>query len=110
MSEEKPGIIPPGRVYDSEKKTVYTWSNERFDGAHRHEIFHADQGGYYRDKCIELGLYIFLEPWAHNESNKGIHFNKRFDKWMKKHAQKIAMKEFNWSVEDFIKEFGRSYL
>lgn len=110
MTEERPGIIQPGRAYDGEKKVLYTWSNERFDGAHRHEIFHADQGGYYRDKCIALGLYVFLEPWAHNESNLGIHFNKRFDKHMKRLAQKAAMKKYGWSVEAFIREFGRNYL
>lgn len=83
------------------------YSTTRFDGSHRHEVFF---GTGNRQKSIELGLVVFLAPEMHNMSDYGVHFNKAFDYELKKIGQKAAMEKYNWTVEDFRREFGRNYL
>jgi hypothetical protein len=46
----------------------------------------------------------------HNMSDYGVHFNKAFDNELKQIGQRAAMEKYNWSVDDFRKEFGRNYL
>lgn len=89
-------IMPPSHLY----------ATERFEGSHRHEVFF----GSNRRKSIKLGLYVFLTPEMHNMSNKGVHFNRDFDLRLKRIAQRTAMEYYGWSVEQFIKEFGRNFL
>lgn len=83
------------------------YSTTRFEGSHRHEVFF---GTGNRQKSIELGLVVFLAPKMHNMSDYGVHFNKAFDYELKKIGQKAAMEKYNWTVEDFRREFGRNYL
>lgn len=82
------------------------WSNKRFEGAHRHEVFF----GYNRQRSIRDGLVIFLAPEMHNMSNRGIHFDRGFDKEAKRTGQKAWMEYYHRTVEDFVKEYGRNYL
>lgn len=89
-------IMPPSPLY----------STERFSGAHRHEVFF----GANRQKSIEYGLVVFLTPAMHNMSNKGVHFNREFDLRLKQIGQRAAMERYGWTVDEFIKIFGRNYL
>jgi hypothetical protein len=82
------------------------YSTERFPNSHRHEIFFSSN----RNKSIKLGLVVFLTPEMHNMSNQGVHFNRDFDLQLKRLGQKTAMETYNWSIEDFIREFGKNYL
>lgn len=82
------------------------WSNKRFKGSHRHEVFFGNN----RQKSIEDGLVVFLIPQLHNMSNEGVHFNKVFRDNMQKEAQKIWMKYYKKTKEDFIKRYGKNYL
>ena len=82
------------------------YSQYRFEGSHRHEVFY----GRNRKKSIELGLVIFLSPEAHNMSDNGIHFNKDFDLAVKRIAQKRCMEFYGWDLKKFIQEFGKNYL
>ena len=82
------------------------YSTERFNGSHKHHIF----GGSNRKKSEELGLYVYLTPAMHNMSDYGVHFNKDFDIALKQIAQKTAMETYEWSIDDFIREFGRNYI
>ena len=43
-------------------------------------------------------------------SDNGVHFNKAFDYELKQIGQRAEMEKYNWSVDDFIKQFGRNYL
>ena len=43
-------------------------------------------------------------------SDYGVHFNKAFDLELKQIAQRTAMETYGWSIDDFIREFGKSYL
>ncbi|MBO5463761.1 MAG: hypothetical protein J6A49_10675 [Clostridia bacterium] len=83
------------------------YSTTRFEGSHRHEVFF---GTGNRQKSIKLGLVVFLTPEMHNMSNYGVHFNKAFDYELKQIGQRAAMEKYNWSVDDFRREFGRNYL
>jgi hypothetical protein len=83
------------------------YSTERFEGSHRHEVFF---GSANRQKSIKLGLVVFLTPEMHNMSDYGVHFNKAFDLELKQIGQKAAMQTYGWSIDEFIKQFGRNYL
>lgn len=83
------------------------YATKRFAGSHRHEVFF---GSANRQKSIKLGLVVFLTPEMHNMSDYGVHFNKDFDNELKQIGQKAAMEKYNWSIDDFRREFGRNYL
>lgn len=82
------------------------WANYRFSNSHKHHIM----GGAYRKKSDEDGLVIFLTPELHNMSNQGIHFNKWFDNYAKKEAQKKWMEYYNKTVDDWVARYGHNYL
>lgn len=72
---------------------------------HRHHIFGASN----RKRSEKYGFIVPLHPELHNMSNEGVHFNKELDLKFKRMAQK-DFEENHGTREDFIKEFGRSYL
>ena len=89
-------IMPPSPYYKT----------NRFNGAHRHEVFF----GANRQKSIEYGLVVFLTPEMHNMSNKGVHFNREFDLQLKRIGQVAAMERYGWTVDEFRNIFGKSFL
>ena len=89
-------IMPPSPYYKT----------NRFNGAHRHEVFF----GANRQKSIKYGLVVFLTPEMHNMSNKGVHFNREFDLQLKRIGQVAAMERYGWTVDEFRKIFGKSFL
>jgi len=73
---------------------------------HEHHIF----GGANRKLSEKYGLKVWLRAEWHNMSDKGVHFNKSFDIQLKKEGQEKAMEHYGWTVEEFIKIFGRNYI
>ena len=70
----------------------------------RHEVFGASN----RSKSKRLGLWVML---CHDECHiNGAHASKAISDALKRKAQAVAMKAYNWTKEDFIREFGRNYL
>ena len=63
-------------------------------------------GGSNRQKSDRLGLTIPVCRDCH----EAIHKNPRVFLWLKEQAQRKAMSEQGWTVEDFIREFGKNYL
>lgn len=53
---------------------------------------------------------MFLPPEYHNMSNKGIHFDKDFMDYAHKVGEKDWIEHYNKTEEDFIREYGKSYL
>ena len=100
-------IIPAGMFYINNH--LYKWADQRMNGLVRHEIFF---GTANRQKSIEYGLVVFIRPEDHNMSSYGVHCinGHEFDAYLKQFGQYIAMKEYGWTKEDFIKLFGKSYL
>lgn len=72
---------------------------------HEHHIFF---GSANRKQSEKYGLKIWLCPPHHNMSDRGIHFDHRFDKAVKQIAQ--AKFEETHSREEFIQIFGKSWL
>ncbi len=83
------------------------WETERKEGLVRHEVFF---GRGKRELSIEDGLVIFITPALHNMSDIGIHFNRDFDLYAKRIAEKTWIEYYNKTEEDFIKRYGKSYL
>lgn len=100
------GILGCGEWYDERHRVLIRWYDEREPRLVRHEVFH----GPYRQKSIELGLYVFLTPESHNMSDYAVHFNRPFESYLKSVSQVRAMEHYGWSVDDFIQRFGRSYI
>lgn len=66
--------------------------------------------GANRQKSIKYGLVVFLTPEMHNMSNKGVHFNREFDLYLKRIGQKAWQDYYNKTKEDFLREFKKNYL
>ncbi len=98
----------PNGMYQVNGHTYY-YSNQRYEGTHRHEIFF---GTANRKKSIKYGLVVFIRPEDHNMSEYGVHNRKgyEFDMYLKKLGQERAMDEYAWTTDDFIDIFGKSYL
>lgn len=79
-------------------------SQDRLD---RHHIF----GGANRKKSERYGLVVHL---CHNDCHifgeKAAHKNAETMLELHQYGQRKAMQENGWSVEDFIKVFGKNYL
>ena len=79
-------------------------SQDRLD---RHHIF----GGANRKKSERYGLVVHL---CHNDCHifgeKAAHKNAETMLKLHQYGQRKAMQENGWSVEDFIRVFGKNYL
>lgn len=73
---------------------------------HSHHIF---MGSSNRKQSEKYGLKVWLCAYHHNMSNEGVHFNKKLDLALKTRAQAYYEKHYG-TREQFIKEFGRSWL
>ena len=91
-------IMPINPMYSTVRTTMF---------CHRHEVFF---GTANRQKSIKDGLVVFLRPEMHNESNRGVHFNRAFDLYLKRIGQKAWMDYYGKTTEDFIKEYGKNYI
>ena len=76
-------------------------TNNKLD---RHEVFH----GSNRQKSKKLGLWVML---CHDRCHLyGVHKYASEDLKLKKYGQRVAMKHYDWTTEEFIKQIGRNYL
>lgn len=73
---------------------------------HDHHIIYGTSN---RKKSEKYGLKVWLCAYHHNMSNEGVHFNKTLDMALKTKAQTYYEEHYG-SRQDFIREFGRSYL
>ena len=74
------------------------------------EEHHAFPGAL-RDKSDKYGLTVNLCALeCHREGKKAVHKCKESRLKVQKYCQKKAMREQNWTVDEFIWEFGRNYL
>lgn len=78
------------------------------DPLDKHHIF---GGRAFRPKSEKYGLYVYLcHNSCHIFGKEAVHQNKDTMLKLKQYGQRKAMEENGWSVEDFIREFGRNYL
>lgn len=100
------GVLGCGEWYDERHGVLIRWYDEREPWLVRHEVFH----GPNRKKSIELGLYVFLPPEAHNMSDYAVHFNRPFEEYLQEVSQIRAMEHYGWTIDEFISIFGRNYV
>lgn len=88
----------------------YCWMcgrNGMDDPLETHHIFN----GPNRKKSERYGLTVKLCACScHNGGPNSVHKNQAEDLKLKKWGQQKAMEENDWSIEDFIREFGKNYL
>ena len=78
-----------------------------FDGLEEHHVFFGTSN---RERSEERGLKVWLcGETCHRNGKKAVHKNRETDLLIKRHAQEVYEATYG-SREDFIKEFGRSYL
>jgi hypothetical protein len=71
-----------------------------------HHVF----GAATRTKSERLGLVVRLCHYCHNEPPNGVHQNKDIRSRLQSYAQKKAMQVYNWTVDDFRREFYKNYI
>jgi hypothetical protein len=79
-------------------------------GAPRGLEWHHVFGGAMRDKSEKYGLKVRLCHYCHNEPPNGVHQNKDHRLKLQAYVQGKAMEHYGWTVEDFRKEFYKSYV
>ena len=84
------------------------YSNERFPGSERHEIFEGRTGN--RNKSIEDGLVIFTTPEFHRTGKRSIHLAPKEWLWLKEEAERTWCEHYNKTPEDFVKRYYCNYL
>ena len=72
----------------------------------RHELFF----GSNRQKSKKYGLWVTLCHEPCHLGRNGYQYNADKANELRAYAQRIAMKEYGWSREDFIRIFGKNYL
>lgn len=72
----------------------------------RHEVFF----GPNRAKSKALGLWVTLCPACHTLGPDAVHNNAAVNLKLKQEAQRIAMEHYCWTVEEFMAEFGKSWI
>lgn len=81
--------------------------NGSADPLDKHHIF----GGAYRSKSERYGLYVYLcHHDCHIFGEYAAHKNADAMRYLHQYGQKKAMYENNWTIDDFIREFGKNYL
>lgn len=72
-----------------------------------HHIFN----GSNRKWSEKYGLKVYLHGnKCHRLGKESVHVNAEIRETLQAHAQQIAMKHYNWSIEDFRQRFGRSFI
>ena len=67
-------------------------------------------GNKQRNISEKYGAVMLLCPDCHTESKASVHKNRVIRLWTQEEMQKKLMQENGWTVEEFIKIFGRNYL
>ncbi len=73
---------------------------------HEHHVFN----GSNRKKSEKYGLKIWLRADWHNMEKYSVHMDAELDRRIKAEVQQIAMDHYGWTVEDFIRMFGKNYI
>lgn len=80
---------------------------EKWANLHRHHVF---MGNKQRSISEKYGAVMYLCPECHTDGKAAVHRNKAVRLWTQEEMQKKLMQENSWTVQDFIKIFGRNYL
>ena len=81
--------------------------NAHFEPLDWHHVFGASN----RKNSEKYGLKVLLHHGScHIWGFDSVHQNAAIDHALKEMVQKIAMRKYGWTVDDFMKIFGRTYV
>lgn len=72
----------------------------------RHEVF----SGPYRAKSKGFGLWVMLCHDPCHIGHGGVHQDAQEGRRIKKKAQRVAMRVYGWTLEDWRRIFGKNYM
>jgi hypothetical protein len=87
----------------TEERKCYICGSQRW--IERHHVFF----GANHKASDKYGLIVPLCHYCHNEPPSGVHFNKELCRVLQSKVQKIAMKYYDWDMEEWRSRFGRNY-
>lgn len=59
-----------------------------------------------RSKSKELGLWVYLCPYHHAMS----HNDRQLQDELREDCERAALRQYGWTTQDFINEFGKNYI
>ena len=74
------------------------------------EEHHVYSGWGVREISEKYGLKVYLCHYCHNEPPNGVHQNRENRLALQEKVQKIAMKYYGWTKEDFRQRIGQNYI
>jgi len=90
-----------------ERECFLCGRNGADDPLDKHHIF----GGAYRRKSEQYGLTVYLcHARCHEKGRHAVHRDGEVMRWMREYGQRKVMDEQGWTVEEFIREFGKNYM
>lgn len=95
-------------IMQTDKNTCYICGmNSNLEPLDCHHIY----GSANKKNSEKYGLLVYLHhSKCHIFGKDSVHQNAQINKALKAQAQRILMIKKGWSVEDFIKIFGKSYI
>ena len=84
----------------------YCFLCHKWRNLEEHHIF----GGPYRDKSTKYKLTVDLCWECHRTGPEAAHRCRETREQLQEYGQRKAMREQGWSVEDFIREFGKNHI
>lgn len=95
-------------IQSDTSKCYFCERNGNGDRLEEHHIFF---GTANRKKSEKYGLTVHLcGNRCHRNGQYSAHRNATLCRKLQAEAQEIAMQHYGWSIEDFIREFGKNYL
>lgn len=95
-------------MYRAERTCWLCGKNGCEDPLDKHHIF---GGVAYRKKSERYGLTVWLcHDSCHENGPEAVHRNAETRQRLQEYGQRRAMEENNWTVEDFVREFGKNHL
>ena len=81
--------------------------NPNGDPLDKHHVY----GGALRSKAERYGLFVYIHHnKCHIFGEHAIHRDAEVNRQVQEYAQKKAMQVYNWTVDDFRREFYKNYI
>lgn len=91
-------------LFDLKRSTC--WNCGKGGDTERHEVF----GGSRRTKSKELGLWVSLCGECHRTGKQAAHQSEQTASFLKRIAQRKAMSEYGWDMDEWMRRFYKNYL
>lgn len=94
-------------IIQENKNVCYLCGRSGSEPLDCHHVF----GGASRKKSEQYGLKVYLHHYSCHIFGAGaVHANGEVNRKLKADIQRKAMRYYGWSIEEFIRMFGKNYL